>query len=106
MILKLFIQLVTLYLLMLPINSLGEDDPKRGAVKAEICIGCHGISGISSDSFWPNLAGQKKGYLIKILNDYKSGVRFNNVMSPIAATLSEGDIRDVAAYYASLKVIH
>ncbi len=67
------------------------------------CVGCHGQNGIGLSDMFPNLAGQKKAYMIKQLNDFKSGVRQNQMMSPMAAQLTPQDMEDVSAYFASLK---
>ncbi|MDX2205291.1 MAG: c-type cytochrome [Hyphomicrobiaceae bacterium] len=65
------------------------------------CMSCHGLSGAadSSGSF-PRLSGQAAWYLYKQLKDYASGARPNDVMSPIARTLTDAQMQAVAAYYA------
>lgn len=73
----------------------------NGATLALRCTMCHGARGLSqADS--PNLAGQYATVVYKQLRDYQSGARSNAVMTPIAAGLSEADMRDLAAYYAYL----
>jgi cytochrome c553 len=73
----------------------------RGATLAQRCAICHGPTGISrADS--PNLAGQYASVIYKQLLDFRSGARVNAVMSPFAASLSDQDIADLAAYYAYL----
>jgi cytochrome c553 len=79
-------------------------DPSRGREKVQMCQGCHGIEG------WrtafpevyrvPRLAGQHEAYLVRALQAYKSGDRSHPSMKAIAATLSDQDMADVAAYYA------
>jgi cytochrome c553 len=77
-------------------NSIG-----RGATLALRCTMCHGERGMSqADS--PNLAGQYASVIYKQLMDFQTGARTNAVMSPMAANLSDQDMRDLAAYYASL----
>lgn len=66
------------------------------------CIPCHGPKGVSTNSIWPNLAGQKKNYLAKQLKDFKNEVRKDPLMSPIANTLSDQDIEMLADYYSKL----
>lgn len=78
-------------------------DVEAGKDKAVACGGCHGDDGNSSDSNFPRLAGQYESYLIKSLKDYRSGVRNNAMMAGFASTLSDEDITDIAAYYASQK---
>jgi cytochrome c553 len=73
----------------------------RGATLAQRCAICHGPQGVS-DANSPNLAGQFAAVTYKELNDFKTGARVNVVMSPFAATMSNQDMLDVAAYYAYL----
>jgi cytochrome c553 len=78
-------------------------DIAAGKAKAATCAACHGANGISAVPMYPNLAGQKEQYLIKQLKDFKAGKRQDPVMAPMAMILSDADIENVAAYYASLK---
>ncbi len=78
-------------------------DIAAGKAKTGICAGCHGAEGVSSVPIFPNLAGQKEQYLIKQLKDFKSGARKDPTMNSMAASLSEEDIANVAAYFSSLK---
>jgi len=78
-------------------------DPVAGKEKSATCVGCHGSYGISDSSDFPNLAGQKKRYLVKQLNDFKSGLRIDPTMKAMASALSDNDINNLAAYYGSLK---
>ncbi len=73
-----------------------------GKKHAASCASCHGAAGISPNDTWPNLAGQNAAYLVRILGAYKSGDQTDVMMSPLAKTLSDTDIQDLAAYYASL----
>lgn len=75
-----------------------------GKEKSGTCAGCHGPDGNSVAPNFPKLAGQHEGYLIKQLKDFRSGLRSNPSMSPQAANLSDQDIADLAAYYASQTV--
>lgn len=76
---------------------------KSGKDKAASCAGCHGEEGNGSDPNYPRLAGQYEEYLSKSLKEYKKGLRKNPIMNGMAASLSEQDIRDISAYYASQK---
>jgi len=77
-------------------------DINAGATKAkEVCQACHGLDGNSQVPDYPKLGGQQPDYLAKALRDYKSGLRKNPIMAGFAGTLSEKDIENVAAYYAS-----
>jgi cytochrome c553 len=78
-------------------------DPAAGKAKAALCAGCHGVNGISNNDLWPNLAGQKPGYLMKQLKAFRGGARTDPMMSPMAKNLSDGDIENLAAYFSSLK---
>lgn len=77
-------------------------DAAAGKSKAAACGACHGMAGISTNDIWPNLAGQKAGYLIAQMKAFRDGQRKNPMMSPMAAPLSDTDIDNLAAYYSSL----
>ena len=79
-----------------------EGDVDAGRDKAALCAACHGPNGISSNPLWPNLAGQHEAYLQKQIRDFRDGVREDISMQPFVAQLSEQDIADLAAFYASL----
>lgn len=75
-----------------------------GKEKSKSCAACHGATGNESlDATYPKLAGQYPEYLAKALHDYKSGKRSNAIMAGMAAPLSDKDVDDLAAYYASQK---
>ena len=77
-------------------------DVAAGAEKAkQICQACHGLDGNATIADYPKLGGQYPDYLAKALRDYKSGQRKNPIMAGMAAPLTEADIANVAAYYAS-----
>ena len=94
------------FILFLTFSSLSDSsaagNAEAGKKKATTCAACHGVDGISASDIWPNLKGQKNGYLVKQLKDFKSGQRQDPVMSPLAKPLSDEDIADLAAYYSSL----
>lgn len=75
-------------------------DPVAGGEKAKPCAACHGPHGNSPSPEFPRLAGQHYDYLVKALNDYKSGARKNPIMAPQAANLSRRDVADLAAFYS------
>jgi len=80
-----------------------EGNAAAGSKKhAASCASCHGAAGISPNDTWPNLAGQNAAYLVRILGAYKSGDQTDVMMSPMAKTLTDTDIQNLAAYYASL----
>ena len=82
------------------VNAAG--DPEAGKSKSATCVACHGANGISMIPMYPNLAGQKEQYLVLQMKAFRDGERKNMVMSPMAAGLSDEDIANLAAYYASL----
>ena len=73
-----------------------------GKQRAESCASCHGADGISPNETWPSLAGQSASYLVKIMAAYKSGDQKDVMMTPLAKELTDADIQNLAAYYASL----
>ncbi len=79
-------------------------DVAAGGRKAIACQACHGLDGIAKMPDAPNLAGQPAPYLERELRSYRSGARRSEVMSVAARSLSDADIRDLAAYYAAIKI--
>jgi len=77
-------------------------DVEAGKTKAStVCVACHGADGNSVNPIWPKLAGQNSEYLLKQLNDFKSGARKDPLMSAQAALLSDEDVANVAAYFST-----
>ena len=79
-------------------------DPVAGKAKAGMCATCHGPLGISQLPNAPHLAGQPAIYTAEQLKNYRSGKRANEVMAVMAKPLSDADIDDLAAWYASIQV--
>jgi cytochrome c553 len=77
-------------------------DVSAGRALAEGCAACHGAGGVSQMELTPSLAGQPDEFVQWQLVYFRSGVRKSDVMGPIAQALSNQDIRDLGAYYASL----
>lgn len=69
--------------------------------KANTCVGCHGAGGNSMVPNFPKLAGQHAQYLEKALKDFRDGFRKDATMQTFAKGLSDKDIKELAAYYAS-----
>jgi cytochrome c553 len=67
------------------------------------CIACHGQNGMGIIDLYPNLAGQKRPYLVAQLRAFRDGSRKNPIMTPMAVHLSDEDIEDLAAYFTSLR---
>lgn len=84
----------------LPVSAEKSGDAAAGKTVAAACSVCHGNSGMSVNPAWPNLAGQHADYLVNSLKAFKAGARKNDMMSPMAAGLSEADMRNVAAYFS------
>lgn len=86
---------------------IGDGNHLIGKQKAneERCTECHGAEGISSDERIPNHAGQYAGYLAKQLHEFRSAERKSEIMNIMAEDLSDGDIADIAAYFASQPVM-
>ena len=83
-----------------PVHAAG--DVQAGKVLSAACAACHGANGQGMAQY-PALAGKKADQLIQALRDFKSGKRDNVFMKGMASSLSDQDIENVAAYYASLK---
>lgn len=84
--------------------SPAEGSVEEGQTKSATCVACHGPNGNSPNPEWPSIAGQHAPYILKQLQAFKSGARQNPLMSPIAMTLSEDDMADLAAYYSTQTV--
>ena len=82
-----------------PVQASG--DAKAGEAKSAACLACHGPMGNSVVPMWPKLAGQHPEYLQKQLMDFKANNRVNEQMTPMALPLSDQDMADLAAYFAS-----
>lgn len=79
-------------------------DVKAGQRKAIACQACHGLDGLSKLPDAPNIAGQPAGYLERGLRAFRDGSRKHEVMSVVAKTLDDTDIRDLAAYYSAIRI--
>jgi cytochrome c553 len=85
-------------------DGLAAGNATAGKQKALMCQTCHGLDGKAKIPEAPNLAGQSEIYLVKALNDYRSGARKNDMMSLVAPTLKDNDIDDLAAYYSAIEI--
>jgi cytochrome c553 len=79
-------------------------DIKAGRQKALQCQTCHGLDGLSKLPEAPNLGGQPEVYLAKSLDDFRKGIRKNDMMSIVVEKLTDQDVADLAAYYAAIEV--
>ena len=99
-----WMMLVGMMMCSLPV--LAKGDAKAGEGRAVMCVACHGVTGKGSVPLYPNLAGQHEEYLAHALRAYKKGERSGGqaeVMKAYVSGLSDEDIDNLAAYYASQK---
>ena len=83
-----------------------EGDAEAGRVKALPCMGCHGIPGyfnVYPTYRVPKVGGQNEAYIVEALKGYKSGARPHKTMRAQAASLSEQDMKDIAAFFSTFK---
>ena len=98
-------RLLTILCLMATAGSATAADVNAGKTKSAVCAVCHGVQGLSTLPNAPNLAGQPQIYLAEQLKNYRSGKRTHEVMSVIAKPLSDQEIEDLSAWYASLQIV-
>ncbi|MEZ8730821.1 cytochrome c [Vibrio splendidus] len=93
-------------LVMFPVSAdVNQEQFELGKQKAKVCMTCHGADGISTQDPYPNLRGQKVGYLISSLKDYQTRERTSGLailMQQQADTLSDQDLRDISYFYSML----
>jgi len=94
--------LLALVALSINVQTVMAGDAAAGKTRSAACAACHGAAGISANGMWPNLAGQKETYLAKQMKAFRDGDRKDPMMAPMASGLSDDDIANLAAYYASL----
>lgn len=92
---------VTLILLGSAVAQAQEGSAEAGQGKSVTCAACHGPDGNSVTPDWPNLAGQHEDYIVRQLVAYQNGERRDVGMQGFASTLSEQDMRDIAAYFST-----
>jgi cytochrome c553 len=89
---------------LLSASARADGDSAHGRARAQMCAGCHGIADYRTayPEVYPvpKIGGQQAAYVVKTLQDYRSGARKHPTMRGIAATLSDQDMADLAAYYA------
>ena len=79
-------------------------DAAAGKQKAQMCAVCHGLDGIATQPDAASLAGESVIYLSRQLQAFRSGARQHEQMTIVAQGLSDADIANLAAWYASIKV--
>lgn len=101
---RILIKLLTAVLFLFFYSGIASaGDAAIGKEKSMMCMGCHGANGISVSPEIPNLAGQKKNYLINTIKDFRAEVRKNPIMNTMAKTLSDTDIENLTTYFSGLK---
>ena len=86
---------------LIPALAFSAGNATEGQSKSAVCHACHGANGKSTQPIYPNLGGQHQDYLSKTLHGFRDGSRPNAIMNGFAANLSDADIEDIAAWYAS-----
>ena len=97
--------LSSLLLCLLSASALAAGDYQAGKVKAYTCTGCHGIPGYNNvypTYKVPKIGGQNYEYLTAALKAYRDGERHHSTMELQATSLTDEDIEDISAYFASL----
>ena len=100
----LIVAALTSIALALATPARADGNAAKGKVKAITCMGCHGIPGYHNaypNYPVPRVGGQHPEYIVIALKAYKTGQRGHPTMQAQAATLSEQDMQDIAAYFAS-----
>ena len=77
-----------------------------GKAKSATCVQCHGPEGVAAAPQWPNLGGQHESYLVQALTQYKDGRRADMLMGPLASTLDDRAIEEIAAFFAAQPLLH
>ena len=88
---------------LMAVTTIQAADIEAGKTKSALCLACHGADGNSINVIWPRLAGQHASYLEKQLRDFKSGKRTDPTMQGMVAALTDEDMVNLAAFYASQK---
>jgi cytochrome c553 len=96
---KIFVCLIVNVGMLSATHVFAGGDIEAGRAKSQVCSACHGQDGNSANPEWPSLAGQHEKYFITTLESYTNGTRNNTIMYPLAMTLSEQDMMDLAVYY-------
>ena len=97
---------INISLLIIFSVNIQAGDVAKGKEKSITCVACHGEAGVSPSPIWPKLAGQHETYLSSQLHEFKKGIagkRNNAIMYGISLALTDEDIDDLSAYYASFE---
>ena len=88
-----------------PLAFAASGDASAGKKKSAPCAACHGAEGVSPSPDFPNLAGQYPDYLETAMRHYRNGKRRNPIMAEQVKNLSDKDMMDLAAYFASQRTL-
>lgn len=91
--------LVGITTLFLSVSLMAQGDPAKGQGMTVVCAACHGQDGNSPAGAFPSIAGQNSRYLVKQMQEIKSGERSSPVMTGLLDNLGDQDLEDIAAYY-------
>jgi len=94
-------RLMFMLMAVLPLTAMAAGDPEAGQAKSAVCAACHGADGNSAVSVWPKIAGQHAEYIARQTRMVRDQQRNVAQMYPMVMNLSDQDIDDLAAYYAS-----
>jgi cytochrome c553 len=94
-------RLMLMLLAVLPLAAGAAGDPEAGEAKSQVCAACHGADGNSAVSVWPKIAGQHAEYIARQTRMVRDQQRVVAQMYPMVMNLTDEDIDDLAAYYAS-----
>jgi len=93
--------LAVVLLSFIPAIAFAGGNAGEGKNKSAVCHACHGLTGKAVQPIYPNLGGQHQDYLSKTLYNFRDGSRQNAIMNGFAANLTDADIEDISAWYAS-----
>ncbi|MBB6087397.1 c-type cytochrome [Wenzhouxiangella marina] len=95
------VRFMLMLLVFLPVAVSAAGDPAAGEAKSGVCAACHGMDGNSAVSAWPKIAGQHEDYIARQTRMVRDQQRNVPEMYPMVMNLSDQDIADIAAYFAS-----
>jgi cytochrome c553 len=98
------IVLIAFFVAVTAATASAQGDIARGQQKAGDCVACHGPGGNSETPEWPKLAGLSEGYIVSQLRAYQKAERKDDLMAPMAQGLTEQDMQDLGAFFASQKM--
>jgi cytochrome c553 len=101
---SLLLRAIASSLVLISLQAFAKGDAAAGQAKSAICAACHGVDGNSTVPNWPKLAGQHEKYMVRQVTLIKSGERQVPEMMGIVPGLSDQDIEDLAAYFASQEI--